>query len=437
LPTSNMFKKARRSLFQRSSSSSPLPELSPAFQPAASTQSLVMPTLTIRPAPPPPAPYPWVWKCHSCHSTYRLGTTRRCLECGHGMCSSAGENASRSRQSPTKAGRRANKRRRTGGPCRSEFDYAGWAAWGEWRRGRLTAEAKDAAFVDGFYSCADHCDYPSECHHTRYRFAQERFEAAAKAALDRSAKTKTSLGNITVTNTITQFFSSAAEKTRSGVSSSVSCEEDPPASLFEAGEDDSDSDNGSDGDDSSDGDEADEILSKFIIEPCPEEAVFDDDECEDDGSSGLIILGAIPVQLTKDERKTPESRELVVELCDDYRAAQFIEDDEDEDEDEDEDSLKLQQQRRSFSKVAQLTGLESFRPPNNVSPTSLPSNMHSSCSSEIVSTRALSYSLPSLRPEVSDHISDRSLSASPSVRLESPVGMTEDPVTPWWVEFGR
>ncbi|KAI6352250.1 hypothetical protein MCOR25_009471 [Pyricularia grisea] len=394
-----------------------------------------MPTLTIRPAPPPPAPYPWVWKCHSCHSTYRLGTTRRCLECGHEMCSSASETTSRSRQSPTKAGRRANKRRRTGGPCRSEFDYAGWAAWGDWKRGRLTAEAKDAAFVDGSYSCADYCDYPSECHHTRYRIAQQRFEADAKAALDRAEKKKSGLGSIVVTNTVTQFFSSAAENTRSAVSSSVSCEEDPPASLLEAGEGDSDSDNGSDSDDSSGSDEADEILSKFIIEPCHEKAVYDDDECEDDASSGLIILGAIPEQLTKDETKDPACEELVIEF-DDYRMTQIMEDDEDEDEDEDEDSLKLQQQRRSFSKVAQLTGLESFLPLNNASSTSLPSNMHS-CSSEIVSTRALSYPLPPLRPEGSDHISDRSLSASPPFPVESPVGMMEDSVTAWWVEFGR
>ncbi|TLD31187.1 hypothetical protein PspLS_02669 [Pyricularia sp. CBS 133598] len=432
-----MFKKARRSLFQRSTSSSPLPKHTLAHLPPTSTQSFVMPTLTIRPAPPPPAPYPWVWKCHSCHSTYRLGTTRRCLECGHEMCSSAGDATSRSRQSPTKAGRRAKKRRRTGGPCRSEFDYAGWAAWGEWKRGRLTAEAKDAALVDGSYSCADYCDYPSECHHTRYRIAHERFEAEAKAALERSEKKKSGLGSITVTNTITQFFSSATENPRSGVSSSVSCEEDPPASLFEAGGDESDSDNGSDSNDSSSSDEADEILSKFIIEPCPEETAFDEDECEDDASSGLIIFGATPVQLTNDERKAPKSGELVVELFEDYRAAQIMDDDEDEDEEEeDEDSLKLQQQRRSFSKVAQLTGLESLRPPNNTSLASLPSNIHS-FSSEIVSTCALSYSLPSLRPEGSDHISDRSLSASPPVRLESPVGMTEDSVTAWWVEFGR
>ncbi|KAG9241991.1 hypothetical protein BJ878DRAFT_391290, partial [Calycina marina] len=34
----------------------------------------------------PSSPYHWVWRCHICHTVYRLGVTRRCLEDGHFFC---------------------------------------------------------------------------------------------------------------------------------------------------------------------------------------------------------------------------------------------------------------------------------------------------------------------------------------------------------------
>lgn len=90
-------------------------------------------TLRFPPPPsPPPSPCPWLWRCHSCHIWYRLATTRRCLECDHYFCLSDTATA----RSSTK------KRKRSGGPCRAEYDYIGWAARGAWRR-TLLLNAQD------------------------------------------------------------------------------------------------------------------------------------------------------------------------------------------------------------------------------------------------------------------------------------------------------
>lgn len=37
--------------------------------------------------PHPQSPLAWTWRCHLCQTTYRLGTTRRCLLDGHYFCS--------------------------------------------------------------------------------------------------------------------------------------------------------------------------------------------------------------------------------------------------------------------------------------------------------------------------------------------------------------
>ncbi|KAM7199768.1 hypothetical protein V8F20_005638 [Naviculisporaceae sp. PSN 640] len=64
---------------------------------------------------PPPTPRPWSWQCHRCYTEYKVACTRRCFECGHEFCT---------------ASNNASKR----GPCRSLFDFAGWEAWGSFRR---------------------------------------------------------------------------------------------------------------------------------------------------------------------------------------------------------------------------------------------------------------------------------------------------------------
>ncbi|KAI1214347.1 uncharacterized protein F4807DRAFT_122918 [Annulohypoxylon truncatum] len=123
---------------------------------------------------PPRQPYAWLWQCHSCNTVYRIGCTRRCLVCSHEYCVSAG---------PPKV-TRGKKRRRNSGMCASEFDYSGWAEWGAWRRkvlglevgGRVGQRQREQAFCDRTHSCAVDCDYPSECHHERYRLHTEALE---------------------------------------------------------------------------------------------------------------------------------------------------------------------------------------------------------------------------------------------------------------------
>jgi hypothetical protein len=116
--------------------------------------------------PPPEAPYPWVWQCHACGAAYRLSCTRRCLNCGHHVCWSV-------TPSP------APKRRRRGGPCKAEFDYQGWAAWGRWRRqeaganGEEKARNREARFASNEHDCFLYCDYPSECHYKRQETAAQ------------------------------------------------------------------------------------------------------------------------------------------------------------------------------------------------------------------------------------------------------------------------
>lgn len=174
------------------------------------------------PPPSPPAePCPWLWRCHHCRIIYGLATTRRCLECDHEFCLGEPNNTS----TPFR-------KRKRGGPCKSEFDYAGWAARGAWRRtvllnaekptkarrwrrngqeeaeedlegGMLVSkrrwiapkemttqwgdehtarnkrkqgsqaamefdEKKDAMFLRKRHDCSVHCDFPSQCHHAMF-----------------------------------------------------------------------------------------------------------------------------------------------------------------------------------------------------------------------------------------------------------------------------
>ncbi|KAK5168907.1 uncharacterized protein LTR77_006216 [Saxophila tyrrhenica] len=126
--------------------------------------------------PPPPQPLHWLWQCHLCNRVYRLGTTRRCLDDGHHFCAGT-TTVKRSRKSGRKVVRHK--------ACASEFDYAGWKAWGVWRRGcrvqRAAAEELERFLeVDGMgdvagqqpcdgtatgeeKDCWGECDYPSEC----------------------------------------------------------------------------------------------------------------------------------------------------------------------------------------------------------------------------------------------------------------------------------
>ncbi|KAI1187781.1 hypothetical protein F5B17DRAFT_398322 [Nemania serpens] len=93
---------------------------------------------------PPRTPRAWVWQCHRCLTVYRLGCTRRCLDCSHTY-------------------------------------YIGWEQWGSWRRkvlgfeaaGRCDAKARDRAFLAKKHDCWIDCDSPSECCHRRFELAAE------------------------------------------------------------------------------------------------------------------------------------------------------------------------------------------------------------------------------------------------------------------------
>ncbi|KAK7420599.1 hypothetical protein QQZ08_010359 [Neonectria magnoliae] len=81
-------------------------------------------------------------------------------------------------------------------PCKSEFDYKGWAAWNDWRRDptrkrepmkttrRSEKEAKrriemfQAArmerFLTGTHDCSKDCDSPSQCNHELREYHESR-----------------------------------------------------------------------------------------------------------------------------------------------------------------------------------------------------------------------------------------------------------------------
>ncbi|KAF3071241.1 hypothetical protein GL218_00610 [Daldinia childiae] len=131
------------------------------------------------PPPPPRKPFPWLWQCHSCDTVYRIGCTRRCLVCSHDYCLSA-----------TPQRTRRGKKRRRSGMCVSEFDYNGWAEWGAWRRKVLGMETvgrsekrREQAFLHESHNCMIDCNYPSECHHVRYKLRAERFRKTFLEAL--------------------------------------------------------------------------------------------------------------------------------------------------------------------------------------------------------------------------------------------------------------
>ncbi|TGJ88450.1 hypothetical protein E0Z10_g266 [Xylaria hypoxylon] len=173
-----------------SSSSSSLPPSSKMAPPAPASKASLTPVspparlhlrniLPSSPEEPPMMPLPprtpraWVWQCHKCLNVYRLGCTRRCLDCSHTYCVS---NTSGSNSSP-----RGKKRRRNTGLCGAEFDYVGWEQWGSWRRnvlgheavGRCETKARDRAFLKKSHDCWIDCDSPSECCHRRYELAAE------------------------------------------------------------------------------------------------------------------------------------------------------------------------------------------------------------------------------------------------------------------------
>ncbi|KAI1736417.1 hypothetical protein F4680DRAFT_260841 [Xylaria scruposa] len=129
--------------------------------------------------PPPRTPRAWVWQCHQCHSIYRLGCTRRCLDCSHTYCVVSSKQQQQQQSSSNNRGKK--RRRQPTALCGAEFDYVGWEQWGSWKRkvlgyestGRCEATARDRAFLAKSHNCWIDCDSPSECGHRRYELAAE------------------------------------------------------------------------------------------------------------------------------------------------------------------------------------------------------------------------------------------------------------------------
>ncbi|KAK8108303.1 uncharacterized protein PG998_010316 [Apiospora kogelbergensis] len=111
----------------------------------------------------------------------------------HNYCTRvvASESTDPASSSPSAGG--SKKRRRRNKYCRSEFDYEGWEKWGTWRRGHAlgieSTRAEDAdselreresKFIRKTQDCSVHCDYPSQCFHTRIRVLEDELRAVEK-----------------------------------------------------------------------------------------------------------------------------------------------------------------------------------------------------------------------------------------------------------------
>ncbi|KAB8301226.1 hypothetical protein EYC80_003113 [Monilinia laxa] len=165
------------------SHSSPLSPLTP---PRRLHQRNLLPSPPISPyltKPAPPIPYPWIWRCHICHSVYRLGVTRRCLEDGHYFCSlpTPPPSPSPSPMSPSPSStslpplipipKKKKRRRRQPRGCRAEFDYTGWEQYNQWRRETAAQKSESHALQNPRFipplktgkDCHRDCDFPSEC----------------------------------------------------------------------------------------------------------------------------------------------------------------------------------------------------------------------------------------------------------------------------------
>lgn len=93
--------------------------------------------------------------------------TRRCLDDGHYLCSGQPQTSALTRRGQVKS--RKSRKSRRGQSCASEFDYAGWQAYGDWRRREialrqpLSFKSEGRSNVGMHKNCSNDCNYPSEC----------------------------------------------------------------------------------------------------------------------------------------------------------------------------------------------------------------------------------------------------------------------------------
>ncbi|KAI3329508.1 hypothetical protein F4824DRAFT_384805 [Ustulina deusta] len=196
LPKLSLF--SSRNSSSPSSSSTPTPKMAPPATSKASQNPIpvspparlhlrnILPASPEEPPimpPPPRTPRAWVWQCHRCLNVYRLGCTRRCLDCSHTYCITDPKGS--------RGGPKRKRRRRDTGICGAEFDYVGWEQWGSWRRkvlgheaaGRCETQARDQAFLQKRHNCWVDCDSPSECCHRRFELAAEALQKQMQTVL--------------------------------------------------------------------------------------------------------------------------------------------------------------------------------------------------------------------------------------------------------------
>ena len=82
--------------------------------------------------------------------------------------------------------RKSKKSRKANNACKSEFDYAGWKAWGDWRRSTLRTHRRSSPKA---HDCSEECDYPSEC-----RWGQKK-PREKKRGRDREEETQVQSGS--------------------------------------------------------------------------------------------------------------------------------------------------------------------------------------------------------------------------------------------------
>lgn len=117
-------------------------------------QRTIYPSTLILPEPPS-SPLAWVWQCHVCHSRYPLAVTRRCLIDGHYYCSG-------------NSTQRNGKRHKANKSCTSEFDYANWQTWGQWRRKCMALKYYVAGKDEGpILTGCEGCNFPSQCRYEK------------------------------------------------------------------------------------------------------------------------------------------------------------------------------------------------------------------------------------------------------------------------------
>ncbi|KAL9587161.1 MAG: hypothetical protein Q9212_000434 [Teloschistes hypoglaucus] len=166
---------------------------------------------------PPPSPHKWMWYCHQCRTGYEIGVTRRCLIDDHKLC--YGQTIRKKAKKPKRVK-----------ACQSEFDYVGWANWGEWKRKQPGSDSQ-AEEQQPKRDCFGNCDWPSQCRWAPKQQVQPEKETAQEADPQSSACTNAepTPGAKPTTDNVLVKLGSATQKLASHWASILTPIEEDPA----------------------------------------------------------------------------------------------------------------------------------------------------------------------------------------------------------------